>query len=426
MFRSAPGRRTLRRCTGAMGAVALVALTAGPAAADDPAPGLVLGGIAPIDGVRPGGTVPVTASFTNTGAEALAKVYLSYSVTRGLSHTELPSNCLRYEVSSFDEEPGKSVAVCEFDQRVEPGTVYAPERALNLKALDHALYDDLRVVVAVDDPAPGDGAAAPVRGTGPALRLAELPDATPAPGGAAEHPGRDAAEVRVTSVNTADFRVTGAALKGRAGDTVGLEVRFTNDGPGWVLRDLGTPATEVRVTMPAGTTVTKTPGFCDKVRAGTYTCGTAQSWVDEGGGETYAFRLRIDKAVPGAEGSVKLAGAARPFDEDKSDDSARIVLDVTGGSTGGTGGSAGGSTGGSAGGSSGGDGGSGSTGSTGSSGSTGSTGSTGSSGGSATTPDGSLASTGSGSALPLAGAAAGAVAIGAGAVFAARRRANRR
>lgn len=420
MLLSSSGSRPLRQTAGAVGAIALIALGAAPAvAADDPAAAVTLGKIAPIDGAKPGSSVDVPVTFANTGTAAADKVWLSYTVTRGLSHTELPSNCLRYEIPSYDEAPSRSEAVCEFDQTVEPGTVYAPEKALTLNVLDHALYDRLRVVVETTEPGVDENASEPVRGTAPAVELAEQPDATPGTPGA-DHPEWDDAEVQVTADNTADFKVTGDRLKGAVGDTVDLKVNFTNAGPAWVLRDGGTPVTKVRIKMPAGTTVTKGHGYCDKVATGIYECGTSQSWEDEGKGENYTFKLRIDKAVPGAKGSVALAGEPRPFDKNTADDTAAITLDATGGggSTGGSGSDGGSdSTGGSGSGS-----GNGSThGSTGGGASTGGDSTTGGGSGS-TTPDGDLASTGSSATLPIAGASAAAVAAGTAAVVVARRR----
>ncbi|WP_171480938.1 hypothetical protein [Streptomyces griseoviridis] len=431
MPKTPSGRRTLRQTAGAVGVVALMALGAAPAVAadDDSAPGLVLGKLGPFEGVRPGSTFEVPATFTNAGSAALDKVYLSYEVTRGLSHTEVPSNCLRYEIPSYDESPTHSEVVCEFDQTIKPGTVYAPERTWTLKAEKHALWDQLQVSVATEPAGPGDSGAEPVRGTDPALKLVEKPDATPATSGG--HGDFDVADLAVKADNTADFQVSGAQVKGAVGDVVDLKVKFTNAGPGWVLRPIGQSATEVLIDLPQGTTVTKGNGYCDKEAAGRYSCGTTQSWVDEDGGETYTFKVRIDKKVAGAEGSVNLAGASRPFDKVTANDKAAISLDVTGAGAG-SGGSATPSPGASptTGGS-----GSTTTGSTGSTGATGSTGSTGSTtGGSATTTGGSdasttstgdLASTGAGSALPLAGAAVAVVGLGAGTVLLARRRASR-
>ncbi|MFI8189200.1 hypothetical protein ACIF8T_10455 [Streptomyces sp. NPDC085946] len=434
MYQASPGLRAYRQTAGAIGAVALMVLGATPAAAEDSAPGLVLEDIAAIDGVKPGSRFEVPAGFTNTGSEALGKVWLSYSVTRGLSHTELPSNCLRYDVGSFDEAPSKSSAVCAFDQTVRPGVVYAPEKPLTLDALDHALYDDLRVTVSTYDAAPGDGAAEPVRGTAPAVELVERPDATPAPPGSAERAEWDAADVDVTAVNTADFQVTGARLKGAVGDTVDLTVRFTNAGPGWLYRseELGIPATRVLIGMPAGTTVTKGNGNCTALSAGSYRCGTPQAWVDEDEGVTYAFKVRIDKAVAGAKGSVALDSEPRPFDDDKANDTAVITLDVTGGGSTGGGSTGGGSTGGGSASTTGGSGSASTGGSDSTAGSGSAAGGSSGDGGSAAagsstagstdaSADGGLASTGS-SALPLAGAAAAAVAAGAAAVLVTRRR----
>ncbi|MCX5425278.1 hypothetical protein [Streptomyces sp. NBC_00078] len=424
MLLSSPGLRPLRQTAGALGAVALIALGAVPAVADDGSSAAVtLGEIAPIDGVKPGSTFEPSVAFTNTGTAAADKVWLSYTVTRGLSHTELPSNCLRYEIPSYDEAPSKSEAVCEFDQTVKPGAVYAPEKALTLKALDRALYDRLRVVVGTTEPGLDENASEPVRGTGPAVKLAEQPDATPAAPGDGSHPDWDDADVKVTADNTADFKVAGAQLKGAVGDTVDLSVKFTNAGPAWVLRDSGVSATKVRIKMPAGTTVTRGHGFCEKVATGTYECGTSESWENEGEGETYTFKLKIAKAVPGAKGSVTLAGESRPFDRNKADDTADITLaasgsgGTTGGTTGGTG-----STGGDGGGSTTSTGGTGTStqGSTGGSTSTGGGSATGTSG--STTVDGNLASTGSGATLPIAGAAAAAVVVGTGAILVVRRR----
>jgi hypothetical protein len=419
MLLPAPGRRVFRQTAGAVGVVALLALCATPAAAEDSAPGLVLDEIAPIEGVKPGSTFAVPAGFTNTGTEALDKVWMSYEVSHGLSHTELPSNCRAWKVGGFDEIPVGTKAVCEFDQTVEPGVVYEPGKALRVDALDSALYDSVTVVVSAHDNAPGDEASSgPVQGTGSPLELVARPDAAPAAPGSAPHEDWDRRKAVVTAENTADFQVTGDRLKGRVGDTVNLEVKFTNAGPGWVNnRTTGTPAAQVLIKMPPGTAVTEDHGYCDKLPSGTYRCGTGQAWADEGAGEAYVFQLKIVKAVPGAEGSVALVAEPRPFDHDRTNDTAAITLDVTGaGPTGGSG-----ST------SPGGDDGSTPTGGTGPTGDSGSTGGPSTAGTPATgSPDstptsGSLASTGSGSALPLAGAAAAVACVGAGAVVAARR-----
>ncbi|MFD3520144.1 hypothetical protein [Streptomyces sp. NPDC058653] len=395
-------RRASRTAVATLAALGLLALGTAPAAlADEPGPHLVLGDIAPVDGARPGGLLGQSVTLVNKGTGAADKVWVSYSVTRGLGFPEVPSNCQTYQIPSYDEMTAKSKVVCRFDQTVGSGAGYAPEKPLPIKVLDRALNDDLRVTVGVGEPVPDENATSPVPGTAPPVKLVERQ-----PAGEAT---KEAVDVPVTSVNTADYEVTGAALKGAVGDTVTLKVSFANAGPAWVLTREGDPLVQVLITPPAGTSSLKPHGYCQP-KGKAYACGTGQRWVDEGGGETYTFKLRIDKKVPGAKGSVALSTDERPFDPDKTNDRADITLDVTGGGPSDT------------------TGGSGSGGASGSSGATGGSdgtagGSSSTGGGGSTTTGGYLAATGSSSAtLPVLGAAGAVVAAGAGLLVVVRRR----
>ncbi|MFB8439729.1 hypothetical protein ACFC7A_11840 [Streptomyces niveus] len=385
-------RRTSRTAVAALGAAGLVAMcAAAPTAfADEAAPELVLGDVAPIEGVKPGTSFDPSLVVANKGTKAVDKVWVSYSVTRGLDYAEIPSNCEAHQVPSYDEMTEKSNVVCAFEQALEPGVLYEPKKPLAIKALDRALNDDLRMTVRDYYPDLDEAATTPVAGTAPAVELVER-----AAGGDAT---KDFVDVPVTTVNKADYEVTGADLKGAVGDTVTLKAKFRNAGPAWVLTREGDPLVEVLITPPAGTSVVKPDGFCE-AKGKALSCGTSQRWVDEGGGETYTIKLKIDKEVAGAKGSVALSTEDRPFDPDKTNDKAEISLDVTGG----------GSTG--------------SPGSTDSTGGSSSTGSSSSSGGNdPTTNNAHLAETGSSSpALPLALGAVAAVAVGAGSLFAVRR-----
>ncbi|MFJ1745395.1 hypothetical protein ACIOJD_04015 [Streptomyces sp. NPDC088116] len=315
------GRPTSRTAVAALSAAALIALGAAPAAvAEESAPELALGNIAPIDNVKPGSSVDVPVTVTNNGTNAAEKVWVFYSVTRGFDYADLPSNCTSHQVTAYDEMTAKWNAVCEFDQKAEPGVAYAPEKPLALKALDRALNDHLRVTVGDSEPELDEAATPPVRGTAPAVKLVERP----AGGEAVE----DVVEVPVTSLNTADIQTAGAHLKGRVGDTVTLRVQYKNAGPAWVLAPLDSTPFSVLVTPPAGTSVVKSDGYCD-AEGKAYSCGTSQRWVDEDEDHTYTFKLKIDKKVAGAKGSVALSPEARPYDPDKTNDKADITLDVT-------------------------------------------------------------------------------------------------
>ncbi|MFJ9542677.1 hypothetical protein ACIRPX_36255 [Streptomyces sp. NPDC101225] len=384
-------RHASRAAVAALGAAGLIALATAPAAfAEETAPELVVGGVEPIDGVKPGDVFDVPATVANKGASAVEKVWVSYSVTRGLDFAEVPSNCQVQHVRPYDEMPERRTAVCAFDQAVEPGVVYTPDRPLRVTALDRSLNEELRLRVGDVDPGADDNGTPPVAGTAPAMRLVE-----------AQSGGEGSArvvDVPVTSVNTADYQVTGAALKGSVGDTVTMKVTFTNAGPAWVMPRKGDRVVSVRVTPPAGTSVVKRAPFC-RARGKAYVCGMRS--LNEGSQETYTFELKIDKRVADAKGSVALSTEPRPFDPDKTNDQADITLDVIGGGPTGSAGSSTGGSGGSAGSGSGG------------------TSSTGDDG--TTTHGGTLADTGSPT-LPVATTAAAAVATGAGMLVVTRRR----
>ncbi|MFC8247001.1 hypothetical protein [Streptomyces chartreusis] len=400
-------RHGSRAAVAALGAAGLIALAAAPAAfADETAPDLVVGGIEPIDGVQPGSIFDLPVTVANKGTEVAEKVWVTYAVTRGLDFAEVPSNCRAQQVRSYDEMPERWTVACGYDQAVEPGVVYTPERPLRVKALDRAFNDELLLRVDENDPGADENGFPPMAGTAPAVKLVE--------GQAGGEGSARVVIVPITSVNTADYQVTGAALKGRVGETVPMKVEFINAGPAWVMAKVGERTARVMVTPPAGTSVVKAPGFC-KAKGDAYECGMSQRALNEGGRETYAFQLKIDKRVPHTKGSVALSTDARPADPDKSNDKADITLDVTGG---GSTGSPGGSTGGADGSTGGADG---STG--GADGSTGGAdGGASSTGGDGTAVNGGhLAETGS-SALPITGVAAAAVVTGAGMLVIVRRR----
>lgn len=324
MAHASPRRRTLRRTAGAVGAVALMVLGAAPADAADPDTGLVMGKIGPIDGVKPGSELDLPGSFTNTGTEALDKVWMIWSATIGLSYSHpTPSNCSTENYGGADEAPQSYLLICEFDQPVSPGVVYAPE-GLKLGINDSALNDELSVRVSKSPIQIPEGGPTP--GTGPAVKLVERPDETPAAPGSTEPAS---ARTNVTAKSSADFQVTGAHLKGKVGDTVPLAVKFTNAGPGWVAGEPYESVVNVHIKMPAGTTVTGTHS-CREEGQGAYVCGTDASFMHPNTEHTYKFNLKIDKAVPGAKGSVTLDKKSRPFDPVKSNDSADILLDVEG------------------------------------------------------------------------------------------------
>lgn len=181
--------------------------------------------------MKPGSVVEVPGTFANKGAEALDKIYLSYGFSDGLAFRgKLPSNCL---LRGTGREIDAGNVVCEFDQTVKAGGIYAPEKTLSLDVLGHALNEMVSVIVSTYDPSP-DGFFDTWPGTGPTAKLIELPSTTPV--GDGDHPFQvgdaqwDSSELLVYAVNTADFQmaVRGTDRVGKAGT---MEATFTNAGP---------------------------------------------------------------------------------------------------------------------------------------------------------------------------------------------------
>ncbi|MGW0147288.1 hypothetical protein ACWDVU_16955 [Streptomyces sp. NPDC003333] len=383
-------RRASRAVAGALGAAGLIVLAAAPAAFGEEAePDLVLGGVEPVHGLRPGDTFDLPVTVANKGTVTAEKAWVSYSVTRGLDFVDVPSNCRVQHVRSYDEMPEYWTATCAYDQPVEPGAVLTPEKPLRVKALDRAYNDRLRLRIGYGSaPSDDENGEPSEQGTAPAVGLVEGPAGG---AGSAQY-----VRVPVTTVNTADQQVTGTALSGKVGDTVTMKVAFANAGPAWLLEEDGVSGVQILIRLPAGTSVVKRDYYCHD-KGGTYHCPSHFGLnMEEDAHLAYTFKLRIDKRIAGAKGSIALSPEHRSFDPDRSNDKADITLDVTGGgTTGSTGGSTGGSAGGTAGGSS-------------------------STGGAGTTGGGELADTGS-STLPLTSVAAAAVVAGAGTLAVARR-----
>ncbi|WP_031079607.1 hypothetical protein [Streptomyces sp. NRRL S-118] len=449
--RSTPSTASRRR-TAAAAAVALAAGLTGwctvPASAAD-APALALGHIADIKDLPSGGTAKVPVSVINKGQTEAKGAILHVQVSYGLKLDHAFSNC-EYIDNPASTKFGASRAICVLDETLAPGTAYAASQQLPIGTESRALNENTAWSVAPyseETLAQLRGTAKPAKGTGPALKLVEQSTKP------REHVGHSQ---YITVKNTADMSVTGATLSGKAGDIVTAGLTVTNKGPGWTgysLAPYGSfdPVVELDVTPPPGTTAL-TDDACQRGKGTTVICKLT-TWDKLGlvSGDSHAFplKLRIDKVVENATGSVTFRnlGVSPEQDPNKANNSTRIVLNGTGDTTGGTsdggtttgGSSSGGSTSGTTGtsgstgsatsgtsgstSSSGASGTSGTSGTTGSAGSTGSTtaaGTTGTSGSTGSTTGG-LAATGSDNTVMLGAAAASLVAAG-GAVFAVARR----
>lgn len=294
----------------------------------------------------PGGTAGLPAVVRNAGETAVDGAVLVIQAEYLAAYGGDFSNCTSDEwgMASF----------CTFDTKIEPGKAYkiagnvplkvAPEARTNAKfpvLLSWWTTDDWDVAFKdwFVDVKPGKGGK---------LRLVEQSMQS------ARAPQTDLdrmndttlGTVRVTGDSHADLATKGATARGKKGDVVTVEPSFTNLGPA-VLEYLGqaTPGIQfkdlpVRVSVPADTTVVEAPSNCvpftpeeewdpwnaswGKPGAKEYACQVLESWKDDEA--SYSFGLRIDKVVPNAVGSITTALIGDP---NKSNNTAKIVINPT-------------------------------------------------------------------------------------------------
>jgi hypothetical protein len=296
--------------------------------------------LAPVTGLKPGDSFSTTFAVKNTGDAPATNVMVSYGGTQGLDFAKKFSNCIYEHIPAQDEGPAQISATCDIEETLAPGAVYVPQTPLPFTTLSRALYEGVTVFAQPDSSTfpPGTQQG---NGVDPVLRLVEQ---TPGTGAAY---GTDSAHTDVTVDSTADFALTGAQLKGKAGDTVTANLTFANKGPGWVVNDVSQPIAAFEVKIPTGTTVTKVPNDCTADGTAAYRCTTPTIWAGEKTSIAYPFKMKIDKVVADTTGTVSFVkgdhrSGTLPFDHDAADNTAQIVLNgsgTTGGS--GTGGASG-------------------------------------------------------------------------------------
>lgn len=311
---------------------------------------------APVTGVKPGDSFSSTFAVKNTGDAPATNVAMTFNATQGLEFAGKKfSNCVYDAIPAQDEGPAEATATCDIDETLAPGTVYVPSAPLPFTVTPIGLYERFGATIQADSETfpPGTTAGG---GADPVLHL--VPQAAGSGDGVTYDQGF--ANGNVTVDSTADFALTGARLTGKAGDTVTADLTFANKGPGWVTNDVSQPVTTFEVTIPRGTTLTKPVDYCTADgRAGggaggaaKYRCVAPLNWIGQHASVSYPFKLRIDRVVPDATGTLSFVkgetrAGTREFDHDATDDTARIVLNGTGTSGGsdsgtGTAGSAGG------------------------------------------------------------------------------------
>ncbi|MFD7882630.1 hypothetical protein ACFV3N_09370 [Streptomyces bauhiniae] len=278
-------------------------------------------------GAKPGAALSARTGFTQFSASGLDGVYVGVTLTQGLSFTKEFSNC---EYGSMGSDHG---ARCHIETPVEPGRAYDLDD-FPLKLDSTARHDEWHISVY------GANSSYPPishthRGDGPELRLTER-----ASGSGTLKLGDTSGSVRTD--NIADREVLGATVDGKAGQTVRAKIGVRNNGPAVVEQWTGSEpgedgTTDVKVTVPPGTTAVDIPDLCRAEGTSGSEAGHRIYWcnqpVDDGYFDVgqltpYDFGLRIDKPSALAPGSVKLTN---PSDDGHSENNtAAIIVTVNG------------------------------------------------------------------------------------------------
>ncbi|MBT2467617.1 hypothetical protein J7E97_06985 [Streptomyces sp. ISL-66] len=341
----------VRRTAGVLGAGALVLIgMAVPAQADAPLPRENDFGFHGHKDIKKqtkaGEKQSLQFGFTNASGRAADGALVVLKQGPGLAYDEKFSNC-----EYVDGGAGyfAKYTICSFKGNFEAGASYAFDKKLTLTTLPTAFVDFFAASAFPDTPAIREKLHKEAKytpGSGPELTVTRT-DAFSAAAG--EH-GEDT----VSAVgNRADFSVTGATGEGAPGSTVPLEFGWRNDGPATITEpwDFSTVAT-VEVLLPKGVTMADGCTAHDETSEGGgkglvwYACGGPSGWqVPANTGGRGKLKVKIDEGVAKGElvGEVKWSTRPLPhhmrlgtFDDTPANNSAKLVLKVTGSGSGGT------------------------------------------------------------------------------------------
>jgi len=270
-----------------------------------------------VKGVAPGTSRKTTPRFANHSRFTAEKgVALRISADEGLLLTSRPDNCY------FDTSA--TSAWCEFSTKAAPHTAYRTSAPVRYTAAAGKLLGTLSYTWSSDPERPAE---LTVRGTEPPLTLTRTADRGLTGG---------TGYVKATTTVQVDYQPVTATVRGRVGRTVTVQLGVRDNGPGRPssAETLG----RFEVVPPEGTTVTSIPyTFEDdggdwactrpKKRGGAFVCEIGYDRFSEvrheGGTTVIGFRIRIDRRVPGAKGTIR---TSNPFDRTPGNDKALIPL----------------------------------------------------------------------------------------------------
>ncbi|MFU8850891.1 LPXTG cell wall anchor domain-containing protein [Micromonospora sp. SL1-18] len=307
--------------------------------------------------LRPGKSFTTPLKVTNAGETTVKGATAIFSNDYGLNAGKHNSNCTYV---------GDELRTCQFKDEIPAGTTlsatlpyvlgadsFAPGfKAGEIQWMTPAEFEDFQVYldhhgITIGEPGT-DGeltlAKAGAKMTANAVQADTQPDNN-----------WSSLQVTVTGKNSTDLEALGAKLTGKAGDTVKATVGVRNNGPATLDYSRGdSSVTYMALDVPEGTTAVEVPQNCmpangdkwgepGKPGARHYFC-YLDPFLKAGDTATLDFTLRIDKVIANATGLVKINVPCKcdgGFYKDlkPANDTAKIVVNGTGGgSTGGDGG----------------------------------------------------------------------------------------
>ncbi|MFF4693838.1 hypothetical protein [Streptomyces sp. NPDC001307] len=273
-----------------------------------------------VKGVEPGKSVQLTPRFANRSRFTTGRgVALKLAVHNGRLSAPHPRNCL------FNTE--STSAWCEFATRAAASTAYRTSVPIGYAADPGTLAGTVNYSWSSDLSRPDD---LTVRGKGAPLTLTRTADS-----GLPNVAG----DVSFETTVQADYEAVPATVHGRVGDTVTVRLGLRDHGPGRPQEPEVMGGFEV--VPPEGTTVTSIP-FTFEGDDGEWACQRPETpggaFVCEIGDDNFYnaghegdvtaidFHIRIDRQVPGAQGTIR---TFNPFDRTPGNDTAVISLQAS-------------------------------------------------------------------------------------------------
>ncbi|MDT0533209.1 LPXTG cell wall anchor domain-containing protein [Micromonospora sp. DSM 115977] len=292
----------------------------------------------------PGGTLKAPLTLENRGETAARGAVLFVSAGYGLRPSQRYENC-RYASGAFGANP----FVCTFDTVIAPHEAAALDSSFGFTVpadswapaaysgsafwFTPADWKEYKAHTNVDDDL-GPG------GTDGKLELRPVTTRRSAQTDVDPYDNQTWIELQVTGDQRADVAALGAKVDARVGRTVPVTFGYVNHGPAAVgIGSRPDVMVSTTVTLPKGVTAVRAPKTCVSNASGegepgepgasAYRCSLTGR-VGKGEKVEFAFTLRIDKAGSHT-GEVRL----HISDENPTNDTARILVNATGGQGGG-------------------------------------------------------------------------------------------